>query len=111
MSEKLCPCGSRHPAPDTAPGRIWFVRFVTSDGVERKRHVACPYYIKDPEASVFGLEARLAWLKFHRLITYGSVRESTSPPHRAECRRTRGLPGHRCDCFHRWTDIPELAAA
>jgi len=23
----------------------------------------------------------------------------------------RGTPGHRCDCFHRFIEIPELAAA
>lgn len=107
-----CPCGSRdHQPPEIAPARIWFVRFVTADGIERKRYVACPYYIKDPEASIYGLEARLAYLKFHRLVTYGSVREAASPRHRKACIDGRGQPGHRCNCFPRWTEIPELAAA
>ncbi|MEY2668630.1 MAG: hypothetical protein RJA59_1268, partial [Pseudomonadota bacterium] len=34
-----------------------------------------------------------------------------SPPHLKACINGRGTPGHRCDCFHRWTEIPELAAA
>ena len=47
---------------------LHFVRFITADGRDVRRYVACPYYIKDPD-------------------------------------------GHRCDCFHRWTEIGELAAA
>lgn len=112
MAEKPCPCGSRsHSAPETAPARIWFVRFITADGVERRRYVACPYYIKDPAASIFGLEARLAWLKFHRLVTSASTREVLAPPHRRSCVASRGTPGHRCSCFPRWTELPELAEA
>lgn len=108
---KPCPCGSRgHHAPEQAPARIWHVRFVTTDGIERRRYVACPWYIKDPEASVYGLEARLADLKFHRRLLKASVTEALNPPHRAGCMKGRGTSGHRCDCFHRWTEIAELAA-
>jgi len=111
--EKLCPCGSRgHPAPEVAPARIWYVRFITAEGRDIRRYVSCPYYIKDPEASIYGLEARFAFLKFHRMLRYSTATEVAEPRHLAECKRRREQHlGGRCECFHRWTEIPELAAA
>jgi hypothetical protein len=114
VSTKPCPCGSSdHLAPDPAPARIWFVRFWMADGREIKRWVRCPYISTDPAASPLGLESRLAWLKFHRRITKGSANPSDNPKHLKECERARAehVPGHRCECFPRWTEIPELAAA
>jgi hypothetical protein len=114
MTEQPCPCGSRdHARPDPAPPRIWFLRFTTPDGIERRRYVACPYYIKDPQASIYGLENRLGYLKFHRLILRGSANEVEAPRHKAACVRAREqhVAGHRCDCFPRWTEIPELMEA
>jgi hypothetical protein len=109
---KPCPCGTRgHEAPEIAPPRIHYVRFITADGRDIRRYVSCPYYIKDPEASIFGLEARFAFLKFHGLLRYATATPVTAPRHRKACLDGRGTPGHRCDCFHRWTEIPELAAA
>lgn len=95
--------------PEAPPvPRIINVRFVTSDGRERRRTVRCPYYAKDPEASFYGLQARLVELTLTGFIKAFSARVPTSPQHRASCLRARGTKGHRCECFPRWTEIAEL---
>jgi hypothetical protein len=92
------------------PPRIIAVRFTLADGTERRRTVRCPYYIKDPEASIYGLLARLADLTFSGTIVRSSTSVPTSPRHLVSCLKARGTKGHKCDCFQRWTTIEELVA-
>ena len=90
---------------------IFRVRFRLANGRTIIRYVRCPYWEKDAEASVQGLHGRLANLTASGAIISATVSAPESPPHLKACINGRGTPGHRCQCFHRWTEIPELAAA
>lgn len=48
------------PTPDTP--RIFRVAIRRADGRRRWKLVKCPFYAKDPAASYFGLQAKLAEL-------------------------------------------------
>jgi hypothetical protein len=86
-----------------APPRIIALRFLMADGKERRRTVRCPYYIRDPQASIYGLQARLAALTFDGIITRSSISVPAHPRHLKACHG-------KCECFRRWTEIEELAA-
>jgi hypothetical protein len=90
--------------------RIISVRFTLADGSERRRTIRCPYYSKDPHASLYGLQARLADLTLDGRVTRHSISVPAEPRHLVACIRARGTKGHRCQCFRRWTEIEELAA-
>ena len=92
--------------------RIISVRFVLADGRERRRTVRCPYYARDPQASLYGLQSRLADLTLTGTIRASSISVPTAPRHRKACIEARAaqVKGHRCECFPRWTSITELDA-
>jgi hypothetical protein len=90
------------------PPRFFHVRFVTSDGVERRRYIEAPPPSEDPEASIFALQARLADLTFRGTVLRSSLSVPSDPPHHKACVRAQGLPGRRCACFPRWTEIAVL---
>jgi hypothetical protein len=92
---------------------IFRVRFRLANGKTIIRYVRCPYWERDAEASVQGLHGRLANLTASGAIISATVSAPENPRHLKVCIKAREakVPGHRCDCFHRWTEIPELAAA
>lgn len=105
--------GTTAPEAPASMPRIISVRFVLSDGRERRRTVRCPYYAKDPSASLYGLQSRLADLTLTGAITASSIRVPNAPRHLKSCVDARAMrvKGHRCECFPRWTSIPELEVA
>jgi len=104
--------GTTSPAAPVVP-RIISVRFVLADGRERRRTVRCPYYARDPEASLYGLQSRLADLTISGNVVASSIRVPLAPRHYKVCTdaRTAHVKGHKCECFPRWTSIPELEVA
>lgn len=104
--------GTTHPEAPPVP-RIIGVRFVLADGRERRRTVRCPYYAKDPEASLYGLQSRLADLTLTGAIKASSIHVPANPRHLKTCvdARAAHVKGHRCECFPRWTELHELEAA
>ena len=104
--------GTTNPQAPPVP-RIVSVRFVFADGRERRRTVRCPYYAKDPEASLYGLQSRIADLTLSGDLVASSIRVPLAPRHLKVCidARAAQVKGHRCECFPRWTSIPELEVA
>ena len=97
------------PSPHDATRRsIFHVRFRLADGTGRARTVRCPAWERDPAASLIGLQARLATMTLDALIVSSSVSVPASPRHLKACIKGRGTPGHKCECFPRWTSISEL---
>lgn len=97
------------PTPHDASRRsIFHVDFTEAGGVRHRRTVRCPSWERDPEASLIGLQARLATLTLDATIVRSSVSVPASPRHLKACINGRGTKGHRCSCFPRWTEIEEL---
>lgn len=59
--------------PTTETPRIFRLQVTLPDGKRRWRLVKCPYYAKDPAASLFGLTAKMAELELQGEILGHSV--------------------------------------
>ena len=99
------PAPSKH---DATRRSIFFIDFTETDGVRHRKTVRCPSWEKDPQASLLGLQARLGELTLDAVITRSSVSVPEKPRHLKSCIDGRGTPGHRCECFPRWTSVEVL---
>ena len=93
---------------DSTRRSIFHVDFTEADGVRHRKTIRCPSWEKDPGASLIGLHARLAQLTLDATIVRSSVSTPAKPRHLKACIDGRGIKGHRCECFPRWTNIEEL---
>jgi hypothetical protein len=99
------PVSSPH---DATRRSIFHIDFTEADGVRHRKTIRCPSWERDPEASLIGLNARLASLTLDAVITRSSVSVPEHPRHLKACIDGRGTKGHRCSCFPRWTEVEVL---
>lgn len=98
-----------NPSPHDATRRsIFHLDFTEIGGVRHRKTVRCPSWERDPQASLIGLQARLAELTLDAVIVRSSVSVPEKPRHLKACIDGRGIKGHRCQCFPRWTSVEVL---
>lgn len=92
----------------TQPRRIFRVTVRFADGRKGiSRQVRCPVGPRR-KGSLRKLDRLLGDLTVDGTVASSRVTAPDRPIHRVACLRGRGTPGHKCECFPRWTDIPQL---
>lgn len=98
---------------------IFRLRYVLPDGKPHIVYVRCTHWEKEAAASVQALAGRLSNMLASNELLSETLTAPANPPHLRSCERRRQenalrkatglplLPG-KCECFRRWTDIPQL---